>query len=55
MRAEASSSVALFQTNIRQPISYQGMSFYGMGGNGQRFLIDTKLDEPNAAPLSIIP
>ena len=27
---------------------------YGVSGDGQRFLVNTKVDEPNGAPLSII-
>jgi serine/threonine protein kinase len=51
---EAGPPVALFQTHIRQPISAQDMFSYAVTGDGQRFLINTKVDEPNAAPLSII-
>jgi eukaryotic-like serine/threonine-protein kinase len=50
---EAGSPVALFQTHIRQPISYQDTFFYDVTGDGQKFLINTKVDEANAAPLSI--
>ncbi len=51
---EAGPPVALFQTHARQPISYQDVFFYDVTGDGQRFLINTRVDEPNAAPLSII-
>ncbi len=51
---EAGPPVTLFQTHTRQPISYQDVFFYDVTGDGQRFLINTKVDEPNAAPLSII-
>jgi Tol biopolymer transport system component len=50
---EAGSPVTLFQTHMRQPISYQDMFFYDVTADGQKFLINTKVDEPNAAPLSI--
>jgi Tol biopolymer transport system component len=50
---ESSSPVALFQTHRRQPISSQDVFSYDVSGDGQRFLIATKLDEANAAPLSI--
>jgi serine/threonine protein kinase len=51
---EAGSPVALFQTHMRQPISAQDLFSYDVAADGQKFLINTKVDEPNAAPLSII-
>jgi eukaryotic-like serine/threonine-protein kinase len=51
---EAGSSVALFQTHRRQPVSAQDVFSYDVSGDGQRFLIITKLDEANAAPLSVL-
>ncbi len=50
---EASSAVTLFQTHRRQPVSAQDVFSYDVSGDGQRFLIITKVDEANAAPLSI--
>jgi Tol biopolymer transport system component/predicted Ser/Thr protein kinase len=50
---EAGSPVALFQTHRRQPVSSQDVFSYDVSGDGQRFLIATKVDESNAAPLSI--
>jgi Tol biopolymer transport system component len=50
---EASSPVALFQTHRRQPISAQDVFSYDVSADGQRFLIITKVDEANAAPLSV--
>jgi Tol biopolymer transport system component len=50
---EAGSPVALFQTHRRQPVSAQDVFSYDVSGDGQRFLIATKMDEGNAAPLSI--
>jgi serine/threonine protein kinase len=51
---KAGSPVALFQTtHRRQPISAQDRFSYDVSGDGQRFLINTKLDEANVAPLSI--
>jgi Tol biopolymer transport system component len=50
---EAASPVALFQTHRRQPVSSQDVFSYDVSGDGQRFLILTKMDEANAAPLSI--
>jgi Tol biopolymer transport system component len=51
---EAGSPVALFQTHLRQPISAMHMVSYDLSGDGQKFLINTKVDELNTAPLSII-
>jgi len=50
---EATSPVALFQTHRRQPVSAQDVFSYDVTADGQRFLINTKVDEANAAPLSI--
>jgi eukaryotic-like serine/threonine-protein kinase len=50
---EAGSPAALFQTHPRQPISAQDVFSYDVSADGQRFLILTKVDEANAAPLSI--
>ncbi len=47
------SPVALFQTHRRQPVSAQDVFSYDVSGDGQRFLIITKVDQANAAPLSI--
>jgi serine/threonine protein kinase/Tol biopolymer transport system component len=51
---EAGPPVALFQTQRRQPISALDVFSYDVSGDGQRFLIATKVDEANAAPLSIL-
>ena len=51
---KAGSPVALFQTYRRQPVSSQDVFSYDVSGDGQRFLIATKVDEANAAPLSIL-
>jgi Tol biopolymer transport system component len=48
------SPVALFQTHRRQPISAQDVFSYDVSGDGQRFLIATKVDEANSAPLSVL-
>jgi len=47
------SPVALFQTHRRQPVSALDVFSYDVSGDGQRFLILTKVDEANAAPLAI--
>jgi len=51
---EGGSPVALFQTHRRQPVSSLDVFSYDVSGDGQRFLIATKVDEANAAPLSIL-
>jgi serine/threonine protein kinase/Tol biopolymer transport system component len=51
---EVGSPVTLFQTHLRQRISTQDVFSYDVSGDGQRFLINTKVDEANAAPLSIL-
>ena len=51
---EAGSAIALFQTHRRQPISAQDLFSYDVSGDGQRFLVATKVDEANAAPLSVL-
>lgn len=51
---EAALPVLLFQTHRRQPVSAQDFFSYDVTGDGQKFLIATKVDEANAAPLSIL-
>jgi len=51
---EAGSPVALFQTRRRQPISAQDVFSYDVSGDGKKFLIATKVDEANAAPVSVL-
>ena len=51
---EAGSPVALFQTHRRQPVSSQDVFSYDVSGDGQRFLIITKVDDAKAAPLSVL-
>jgi Tol biopolymer transport system component len=51
---EPGSPLALFQTHRRQPVSMLDVFSYDVSGDGQKFLIITKMDEANAAPLSII-
>jgi len=50
---EAGAPAALFQTHRRQPVSSQDVFSYDVSGDGQRFLIITKVDDAKAAPLSI--
>jgi hypothetical protein len=51
---QAGPPAALFPTHRRQPVSAMDFFSYDVTPDGQRFLINTRLDEPNAAPLSII-
>jgi hypothetical protein len=51
---KAASPVALFQTHRPQPVSSQDDFSYDVNSDGQRFLIATKVDEANAAPLSVV-
>jgi Tol biopolymer transport system component len=51
---EAGSPLTLFQVHLRQPISVLDQVSYDVTADGQKFLINTKVDEPNAAPLSVI-
>jgi eukaryotic-like serine/threonine-protein kinase len=51
---EARDPVELFQTRPRQRVSSQDVFTYTMSGDGQRFLLNTLMDAPNAAPLSIV-
>ena len=51
---KAAAPVMLFQTQRRQPISSFAVFSYDVSGDGQRFLIITKGDEPNPAPLSVL-
>lgn len=51
---EASSPAALFQTHQRQPVSAQAVFSYDVTGDGQRFLIATKVDEANAVAPSVL-
>jgi hypothetical protein len=51
---EAGVPTALFQTDIRQAISGVEPVSYDVSADGKRFLVNTKVDDPNAAPLFII-
>jgi eukaryotic-like serine/threonine-protein kinase len=51
---EAGSPVALFQTHRRAPVSAQDFFSYDVTADGQKFLVLTKVNESNAAPLSIL-
>jgi hypothetical protein len=51
---KAGSPVTLFQTHRRQSVSSQDVFPYDVSGDGQKFLIITKMDEATAAPLSVL-
>ncbi|MEQ1354551.1 MAG: protein kinase, partial [Candidatus Acidiferrum sp.] len=51
---EASSPSVLFQTHPRQPISAMDFFTYDVTSDGQKFLINTKVEMSNSAPLSVI-
>src|SRR6266436_6731694 len=51
---ESGSPVALFQTHRRQPISSQDILSYDVSADGHKFLVATKVDEGDAAPLSVL-
>jgi eukaryotic-like serine/threonine-protein kinase len=51
---KAGSPISLFQTHRRQPVSALEVFSYDVSGDGQRFLIATKMDEGNPAPLSVL-
>jgi len=51
---ESGTPLALFQTHLRQSISANDLISYDVSADGRRFLINTKVDEPNAAPLAVV-
>src|SRR5258708_822225 len=51
---EAETPSALFQTPTRQPISAMDFFSYDATRDGQKFLVNTKLENSNSAPLSVI-
>jgi len=51
---ESGSPVALFQTHPRQPLSAMDFFSYDVTADGQKFLVNTKMDTSNSAPLSVI-
>jgi Tol biopolymer transport system component len=51
---EASLPAVLFQTHPRQPLSAMDFFSYDVTADGQRFLVNTKVDTGNVAPLSVI-
>ncbi|HST09218.1 MAG TPA: protein kinase [Terriglobales bacterium] len=51
---EAGAPTVLFLTHLRQPISAMDFFSYDVTGDGQRFLVNSKLDTSSTAPLSIV-
>jgi eukaryotic-like serine/threonine-protein kinase len=51
---EAGPPNTLFQTHPRQPISAMDFFSYDVTADGQKFLVNTKVDTSNSAPLSVI-
>lgn len=49
---ETGSPAVLFQTHPRQPISAMDFFSYDVTTDGQKFLVNTKVDTSNSAPLS---
>jgi hypothetical protein len=47
---EARTPVTLFQTHLRQPISALDVFSCDVSADGRKFLVNTKADEPGAAP-----
>jgi len=46
--------VALFQANIRQPVSYLDIFAYDVSRDGQRFLINTDVKGTETVPMSVV-
>ncbi|MBZ5547140.1 MAG: serine/threonine-protein kinase [Acidobacteriia bacterium] len=51
---EAGSPTALFQIHARQPLSAMDFFSYDVTRDGQKFLVNTKVDTSDSAPLSVI-
>jgi len=51
---ESGVPAALFPTHLRQPISAMDFFSYDVTSDGQKFLVNTKLDTSSSAPLSVI-
>ena len=53
-RFEAGLPVVLFQTHPRQPLSAMDFFTYDVTVDGQKFLVNSKVDISNSAPLSVV-
>ena len=51
---ESGPPVTLFQARLHQSISAMDVCSYDVSADGRRFLINTKVDAPSAAPLTFI-
>ena len=51
---EAGLPAPLFQTHPRQPLSAMDFFTYDVTADGQKFLVNSKVDMSNSAPLSVV-
>jgi eukaryotic-like serine/threonine-protein kinase len=51
---EASAPTSLFLTHLRQPISAMDFFSYDVTADGQKFLVNSKMNTSSAAPLSVV-
>jgi Tol biopolymer transport system component len=51
---ESGLPTALFQTHPRQPLSAMDFFTYDVTADGQKFLVNSKVDVSNTAPLSVV-
>jgi len=51
---KAETPIGLFQTHRRLQVGVPDVSSYDVTGDGQKFIILTRVDEASAAPLSIL-
>jgi len=51
---EAGVPTPLFVAHLRQPISAMDFFSYDVTSDGQKFLVNTKIDSSNSAPLSVL-
>ena len=51
---EVGPPVALFLTHLRQPLSAMDFFSYDVTADGQKFLVNTKVDTSSSAPVSVI-
>jgi hypothetical protein len=51
---EAGLPAVLFQTHARQPLSAMDFFTYDVTADGQKFLVNSKVDVSNTAPQSVV-
>jgi eukaryotic-like serine/threonine-protein kinase len=54
MNFDAGTPGALFQATPRQPIPSYELFVYDVSRDGQRFLINTQINQPETAPMSVL-